>query len=121
LFDVMGWEEAASEMEGRLQDIIKARKLSEVQVVKASEVIEGDPERYQEIFQDIKRMVLEDPCVADKMWKIVPPSAKNPNGFDPKVPFADLEPGERECLFFLMMVRKFFMGLLRKRVGRLLI
>ena len=102
LFDVMGWEEAASEMEGRLQDIIKARKLSEVQVVKASEVIEGDPERYQEIFQDIKRMVLEDPCVADKMWKIVPPSAKNPNGFDSKLPFADLEPGERECACELM-------------------
>ena len=93
-FDV--WGEACGEMEERVAAVARGVGKEDFQIVKASEVCAQDPKEFSRIYHAVIDAIWSDLWVANKIWQIVPPSAKTPSGFDFKAKFSDLSPVDQE-------------------------
>ncbi len=83
--DLDGWGDACDDMEARLVGI------PDISIVKASDVCAVDPQGYMEIYQYVLGAMRSDAVVSNKIWQIVPPSVKGPNGFDLRQRFSELD------------------------------
>jgi len=73
--DDRAFDQALEEMEVRLKGV-SASQGGKVDVTRASSVISGEREKFDFLVSEIKQILREDGFVQEKIWKIVPPSAK---------------------------------------------
>ncbi|MFA6521126.1 MAG: hypothetical protein WCT53_01950, partial [Candidatus Gracilibacteria bacterium] len=91
------WQPGISRMNLRIKAILAAMHRPEVEVLKASDVTNKNPERFAQLVEGIKEIAQRDSEIAHILWLIVPPHAKRGVGLENKKNFEDLEPHEREA------------------------
>ena len=94
------WEKACGDMRNRIQCLIDAFEFKELKVLKASEAIDKD--RFIETFESVRKIVIQNSDIAEKMWQIVPPSARLSENLDAKCKISNLTSEEKERAFKLM-------------------